>query len=865
MLKTVILATDSLDPTTWVKDEVENIAEYLMEKFPHGFPSSARIYHECVSEASDVTPFDDAGVNKLLELEGTFLVVIYPRAFLPVWAIWAFIGLQIAFTVYMYSKIPNASQRNLHQSSPNNNIAGRTNTSRLGARVPAIYGTVQSTPDLLSNYFVYEANKQVEYSYLCVGEGYYDIDPTKIFDGTTPFQNVQGNSLDIYAPFTSPNYGTPQLTLGDHITEPLKVVVRDNAVNGQTLLAPNSGNYTGDQTLSFSSMGVIAYSGLPDGVVRAETPPNFTTLFVAGNQITLSGTTVDGVYTVSAVTTLSITLDHPELVNPAWSTIDIEHGSGNIATYGYSWVGSFTITGGTNSEVWCNLACLSGLFADNGENQFEVADEVAIGVTPLNKAGTPIGSEVITNQWIYGSAVNRDMKAVTVKINPPIKGAYYKVRAARFNPKDTNFKGQIVDEVKWQDVYSVLPVTQNDFGNVTTIRARTQATNQSTALKERKLNLIVTRKLPKWLGGTSFSTTLYPTNNAADIISAIALDKTFGNRSVNEIDFENIYSIAGTTGQVATYFGSPLTAEFCYTFDNSNVTFEEAFGMIAGAVFCTAYRRGNKLKLFFEKKTEDSTLLFNHRNKLPNSETRSVRFGNEKNYDSLQYQWVSPTTQDDLQGKGGDSLVTYYMPDEYYKPLAVYSAPNKIQSAGVRNKLQAYFQAHRIWNKIQYQNLSVEFTATYEADILVPTERILVADNTRADSQDGEVRYQTSLLLGLSQPVNWITPTMTIFLQMYDGSVDSIPVTKGSGSDVNEVLLSRAPKLPLVLEDDAFATTTYMLVPNTDTNSKAFLVTERSPASDLTTKVTAVNYDDRFYQNDSDYKNGIVDINGNLI
>ena len=75
----------------------------------------------------------------------------------------------------MYSKIPNTSQRNLHQSSPNNNIAGRTNQPRLGARVPAIYGTVQSTPDLLSNYFVYEANKQVEYSYLCVGEGYYDI------------------------------------------------------------------------------------------------------------------------------------------------------------------------------------------------------------------------------------------------------------------------------------------------------------------------------------------------------------------------------------------------------------------------------------------------------------------------------------------------------------------------------------------------------------------------------------------------------------------------------------------------------------------------------------------------------------------
>ena len=861
MLKTVILATDSLDPTTWEKVEVENVADFLMERYPEGLPHSARIYLETVSEATDVTPFDDLGVQKLLELDGIFYVVIYPEVTLPVWLVWAFVGLQVAFAVYMYSKIPNSSQRNLHQTSPNNNIAGRTNSARLGARIPAIYGTVQATPDLLSNYTVYENNKQVEYSYMCLGEGYYQIDVEKIFDGTTPFQNIDGNSLDLYSPFTSPNYGSPQVTVGGHISEPLKTVVRDNAVNGQTLLAPNQGSYSATGALSYSKFGVIAYDP-PSGYT--EQPPNFANIFTVGNQIQLTNSTVDGIYTVKAVTELSVTLDHPELVNPAWSTIDINHGNGALATYGFAWIGSFIITGGTDSEVWFNIACLNGLFADNG-TQYAAYNEVMLSVTPLNAAGTAIGNEIITSLVLSGSALNRDPIAITAKIVPPIKGAYYKVRAARKNVKNTSFKGLVVDEMKWQDVYSVRPVTQTNFGNVTTIRARTQATNQSTALKERKLNLIVTRKLPRWLGGTSFSTELYPTNNAADIISAIALDKTFGNRSVNEIDFDNIYSVAGTTGQVATYFGTPLACEFCYTFDNSNVTFEEAFGMVAGTAFCTAFRRGSKLKLLFEKKTSDSTMLFNHRNKLPNTEQRTVRFGNEKNYDSLQYQWVSPTTTDNLQGKGGDSLETYYMPDEYYKPLSVYSAPNKVQSAGVRNKLQAYFQAHRIWNKIKYQSLSVEFTATYEADILVPTERILVADNTRADTQDGEVRYQTSLLLGLSQPVNWITPTMTIFLQMYDGSVDSISVTKGAGSEDNEVLLSRAPRLPLVLEDDAFATTTYMLVSNTDTKSKAFLVTERSPASDLTTKVTAVNYDDRFYANDNDYKNGIVDINGNLL
>lgn len=870
MLKTVFLAADSLDPTSWEKHEVDNVADFLMTIYPEGLPHSARIYYQTISEATDITPYDDASVQVLLELEGEFYVVIYPEITLPFWLIWVAVGLQVAFTIYMYSKIPNSSQRNLQQSSPNNTVSNRTNNARLAARIPAIYGTVQSTPDLLSTYIVYENNVQVEYSYLCIGEGYYEIDPLKIYDGTTPFQNVNGNSLDIYNPYTRPNNGTPFLSLGGGVSEPLKTVIRDNAVNGQTLLASNQGSYVGTGTMGYSTLtngdGVISYMGLPSGSTTTPSqPPVFRNLFTVGGQLQLSNSPLDGVYTIVAVTDLSITVAHPVTVNPAWtSSISIEYNNGTVATYGYAWIGSFTIKGG--EEVWCNLAAINGMFADNGENQFQTNVEIMVGITPLNSSGTPIGSEVITNTIIYGSAVNRDPIAKTFKLSPPIKGAYYKVRAARYNPKNTSFKGQIIDDVKWQDVYSVSPVTQSDFGNVTTIRARTQATVQSTALKERKLNLIVTRKLPTRIAGTNtFTTTLYPTNNAADIICAIALDKTFGNRTVSEIDLDNIYGTVGVGGEVSQYFGSNQCAEFCYTFDNSNVTFEEAFGMIAGATFCTAYRRGSKLKLYFEKKTTDATLLFNHRNKIPKTEQRTIRFGNEKNYDSLQYQWVSPTTVDSTQGKGGDSLETYYMPDEYYKPTATYSAPNKVQSIGVRNKLQAYFQSHRIWNKIKYQSVAVEFTATNEADILVPTERILIADNTRADTQDGEVNYQTGLILGLSQPVKWVTSTMVIFLQLYDGSVESMTVSQSSGLTEYEVLLSRAPRLPLVLDDDAFANTTYMLVPNTDSKSKAFLVTERASNGDLTTKISAVNYDDRFYGNDKDYINGIVDINGNLI
>jgi hypothetical protein len=144
---------------------------------------------------------------------------------------------------------------------------------------------------------------------------------------------------------------------------------------------------------------------------------------------------------------------------------------------------------------------------------------------------------------------------------------------------------------------------------------------------------------------------LAATNAADDILVAVSTDPHIGNRPLSELDVDNIY---GTVDEVRDYFGHPRAAEFCYTFDADNLSFEETAQTIANAAFCVAYRRGNIIKLNFEKATEDSTLLFNHRNKLPGSEIRTVRFGNLNNYDGVSLSYVSPED---------DAIVTYYLPE----------------------------------------------------------------------------------------------------------------------------------------------------------------------------------------------------------
>lgn len=961
-MKIVTLALNPLEPETWTNHEVADIREFLMEEFEE-WPSTARIYHKQVSSATDVTPSSELEVERLGELEGPFYVIVYPAE--PITIIYAIVAILVVAVVVMAQQTPpTPTLRNTQQQSPNNELSERSNKPRPNARIPDIYGTVRSTPDLLAvPYKIFVNNEEVEYSYMCIGRGYYEVPELEVRDDTTRALDIAGTSVEVYSPFTSPNSGDePQLRIGTAINTPVLNVVRSNAVNGQVMRAPNDQFLRGSNNIRFSAPNEIQTSAF-----------DFTDKFAAGDSLTVSGAAeydsyatetrtitanatsfrfdiasstlpplyqagkecvltgalfsatdadgfwttsydlsgiyeiasvalesavitpefgspytqyycrvnlvspasinpkwseaanlatsagiripngaeiynLSGVYIILSVSDTVITLSNPSAVNPAWLDITTtNYISPTLSTTGAKWVGPFVLDKTDLSQVFSNFVALNGLYKDDGKNQqrFDVVCEVEL--TPIDASGNQIAAIETFQVTVEGSATYRSTRAATLKAIPTFNGRC-KVRARRVTPSDLAFEGSVVDEVKWRDVYSVSPVVETDFGNVTTVQSVTYATAGALALKERKLNMLVTRQIPLRVSGSTFTTDeVYSTNDAAEIISAICLDKYIGNRQAAEIDFDSIYD---SIAEVKNYFGSDKAAEFCYTFDSDNLSFEETMKSIADAVFCTAYRRGNIIKISFEKETEDSTLLFNHRNKLPGSETRTIRFGNQEDFDGVSYQYIDP--EDDAQ-------VTFYIPEDR-------SAVNakEVESLGVRNKLQAYFHAWRMWNKIRFQNVITEFTATQEADLLVNNDRILVADNTRPDTQDGEVISQNVLELKLSQRADFSKyAEYTLFLQLYDGTLDAIPVTPGSSAD--KVVLNRAPRLPLALDDDLYARTTFILVGNSEPRENAFLVSEKDSQSNFTSVVRAVNYDARYYANDKDFSTGVINENGEYV
>lgn len=962
MLKTVILALNPLEPSTWTTHEVTDIRDFLLTEFK-AWPPTARIYHEQVCGQNDVTPACEADIEKLGLLAGTFYVIVYPGD--PITIMIAAVVVIVAAAIFLKKRdIPLPAMRNTQSSSPNNELSDRTNRSRPMARIPDIYGTVRATPDLIAvPYKIFKEHEEVEYATMCIGRGHYDVSPLEVRDGTTLLLDIAGASAEVYAPNTSPNSGhAPQLLIGAPIDTPVLNAVRSNSVNGQILRAPNDQHIKGNSNIRFSppnqiqsdafdftdtfvtgdaltvsrasqfteyaeesrSISTIGTTAFQFGIATSTLPSDYSSgkkltligaLFTANTTdsegyvlsttsydlsgvyyidsvslitvVTPTGTdyfcriTLDnpsginpkwsvaqsdtftaatirvesgevifdlaGVYTILAVSEHAITLSNPAATNAEWSTLSTtEYLSPILSTSGPKWIGPFVLEQKNRNEVFSNFVAVNGLYKDDGTNQLKMDVVVEVELTPINPDGTVRGDAEVFQATVEGSANYKSNRAVTLKATTSFEGRC-RIRARRITQSDLAFEGTVVDEIKWRDVYSISPVTQTHFGNVTTVHTVTYANAGALAVKERKFNMLVTRKLPQRIAGSNFSAELYPTNRADDIFSAICMDPYIGARTVQEIDFDNIYDILYA---VRNYFGNNVAGEFSYTFDSDNLSFEETANVIAEAVFSTAYRRGNVIKLSFEKETEDSTLLFNHRNKIPGSETRTVRFGRQQNYDGVSYQYMDPED---------DSLATYYIPEDR-------SAinPKPVETIGVRSKLQAHFHAWRAWNKIQHQHTLTEFQATQEADLLIAQDRILVADNTRSGTQDGEILSQNALLLTLSQPVVMLPgSSYSIFLQHTDGTVESIPITADPAP--NKVLLSRAPKLPLALEEGLFARASYIIVSNTAARESAFLLSEKTPQSNFTSVVKAVNYDGRYYQNDKDFINAIVNGAGDYL
>lgn len=543
---------------------------------------------------------------------------------------------------------------------------------------------------------------------------------------------------------------------------------------------------------------------------------------------------LDGNYSVGAISSQQITLSNAATVNPDWDKLNNIGGSTqgqfadvDLEVVSNKWIGWFSIYFKDATDLHFNLYAPNGMYAttDSGKER-DAGCTITIQYQNIDDDGNPVGE--IQSRDVSIWAKTKDSFGRSVKYKLPTKGNV-RFRLAKTYAKENN---RPVTEVKVKDVYLSYALNKSSYKDVTVIRSKTIATDGAMSLKERKLNCLVTRKLKE--NGTG---ALVATRDAGQALINLALDIYSGRQMVG-IDDIDVKQITAEIEAIKSYFGSEIATYFDYTFDDDNLTLEESVGMIASACFSQATRFGTKLRLKFDKPQDYSLLLFNHRNKVPGTEKRTDRFGMNKDHDGVELEYTSP---DD------DTRVTYKIPED-----GTAINPLKIVTSGIRTHAVAKTRAWREYNKLLYKNVSVEFEALDESELLIRDDRILVADNTDVETQDGEIEAVNGLVLTTSQESFFDSSYQYyIYLQMPDGTVDMIQCS--AGIDEYSIVLSRPPLQKLVVEDGMYIKTSYLLVKADDGDKQAFTLDELEPQSQMTNKVTASNYDSRVYERDHDF------------
>lgn len=543
--------------------------------------------------------------------------------------------------------------------------------------------------------------------------------------------------------------------------------------------------------------------------------------------------TLDDTYTINSVTADTIALVNPSAINSDWDkllTLPNQSTQGQDVLVRFDavsskYVGWFNFDMPEATQAVFNFFFPNGLFyQDSKGGVWEEKITVIIELQAIDSNGDPVGSITTINQEIRAN--NKSQFGRTIYIDLPTAGSF-RFRLSRTTATQA---GKTQDTCKIKSVYGVADSGISDYGNVTIVRSRTVATDGALSIKERKLNCLVNRKLP--VDGTG---PLQVTRSAGQALINLALDQYIGRRTSAEVD---IAQINAEIAKVNAYFGSDLMSEFNYTIDDDNLSFEEIAGMVASSAFCEPYRFGSLVRLKFEQPQENAVLLFNHRNKVPLTEKRSFTFGVQKDYDGVELEYTSDVD---------DARVKYIIPEDITP-----KNPLKITTTGIRNEAQAKVRAWREWNKLRYKYMSCEVEVLDESELLIRNDRILVADNTVVDTQDGEVEAVDGLIIQTSQPCTFdVGSDYFIHLQISNATVDVVPCT--AGVDKYHVVLSRPPVQPLVVSDDRYVKTLYTLVRADQTEAQAFMLEELTPQTQMTNTLKASNYDARFYERDHDF------------
>lgn len=801
-----------------------SVISWLVENIEHG--QNFSVYEGDISQENEISR--DEG--KILNAEDV-TVFLLPAGNFAVLAIISIV-VSVAAAYLLTPKVPDNDSG--QQGSPNNTLSDRSNKSRPNRRIPEIVGQVLSVPDVIQReYGIYTGNIESRYGYYCVGTNQLQIESLK--DGDSFISDLEGSSAGVYYPNKSPNNATPDVQIGDPINRDIVGVYSATEAVGQNIPAPN------ENTIKLNDSFLVH----PSGYIELA-QGGFDEIFSVGDQVDIIELYVPlfiggiplfkpigrNTNTVIAVTSSRITFDITN--DSSWSTVfpggqkvaDFE--DPRIESLEPQVLGPFKNTTIKCNRIAANIYAPNGMFRQGSDGNTVISVSYSVIIKKLDDNGDPVGNDIVVNGSVSGRSSNE--RGATTEIDLGAK-TFYQVSIKRLTNR--RFSPTILEDIKLKEIYGFFDLDADNFGNVTTIQTKRTATAQTTSVRSPEINCIATELVYKYEGSGVFSNDLTPNTQAMQSIIRLALDPYIGRRQQSEVDLDLLLA---TQNDIENYFGSLEAGQCSYTFDDTNISAQESFFLVANAVFTLLWREGRVLKSYFEKPQAAPTMVFTHRSKKPGSETWARSFVDAKRKDSIEFKYTDPQT--------------YKRETLYFPANRTGANPLKLDIPGIKGVTQATWRMMREYNKLIYRDVSVDFSTTSEGRFVRPLNLISVVKGTRINTCDGYIVEASGLTLTLSQDVQFTDgDDHFIVLKRRNGQVESIPAIDLGIK--NKVGIPFAPiEAPYTGNDEL---KTEFSFGNEARIEGQLMLPLEIDASDVDyIAIKAINYTDNYYTNDPD-------------
>ena len=426
-----------------------------------------------------------------------------------------------------------------------------------------------------------------------------------------------------------------------------------------------------------------------------------------------------------------------------------------------------------------------------------------------------LGSHSLTNN--KNSAIRKSY-AYTLKTQ-----GRYEVRVKRTNSNDTSSRAG--DELNWASLKAFVD-GPTKFADISLLLVKMQASDNLSAETSRQINLVQTRKLPIWDGGSWSKLT--PTHSIIWAICDIAKASYGAGLEDSRLNLDDL--------PVLDRLLSDRNDTFNGVFD-VKVTVWDALTKVARCGRSVPILQGGQLRIMRDSKQALPVALFSPRNIIKGS---------------FKLEYIMPC--DDT----ADCVTTQYFNEKTWKPAEVTTSledstqdnPAIIQMFGVTNKAHARREGMYIAAANRYRRRLVTFMTELEGMIPTYGDLIAISHDLPCWGQSGEIIEwdQSTNTALLSEPLQWQENSQHyIALRKQDGSLAG-PYQCRQGNMEDEVIIE--DKLDLMPYIGGNQERTHFSFGGGDAYTMlARILTIRPRSSGEKIQITAVIEDERVHVN----------------